>query len=168
MFDALIFIQVRKSLLAYLELAGPIDSKNVSQMCFEKFVNFSWNNLLISSQFLIVRMLWDSLGELLLSKSENNPVMWCDVMWCDVMWCVVMRCVWCHVMSCDVRVMSYDVMLCQWYLTKLVGEIFLWYKYPCYVNDVSWNWSLRYFFVQMMHVIQVSQWLRFSDFQLIK
>ena len=30
-------------------------------------------------------------------------------------------------------------MLCQWYLTKLGGEIFLWYKYPCYVNDISRN-----------------------------
>ena len=71
MFDAVIFIQVRKSLLAYLELAGPIDSNKVSQMCFEKFVNFSWNNLLASSQILIVRMLWDSLRELLLFKSEQ-------------------------------------------------------------------------------------------------
>ena len=33
------------------------------------------------------------------------------------------------------------------YLTKLVGEIFLWYKYPCYVNDISRNELVRYFCV---------------------
>ena len=32
----------------------------------------------------------------------------------------------------------------QWYLTKLVGEIFLWYKYPCYVNDISRSKLMRY------------------------
>ena len=30
-------------------------------------------------------------------------------------------------------------------LTKLGGEIFLWYKYPCSVNDISRNWLVRYF-----------------------
>ena len=30
-------------------------------------------------------------------------------------------------------------MIINWYLTKLVCEIFLWYKYPCYVNDISRN-----------------------------
>ena len=33
----------------------------------------------------------------------------------------------------------------QWYLTKLVGEIFLGYKYPCYVNDISRNYLVRFF-----------------------
>ena len=35
-------------------------------------------------------------------------------------------------------------LLCQWYLTKLVGEIFFWYNYPCYVNDTSQNFLVRY------------------------
>ena len=34
----------------------------------------------------------------------------------------------------------------QSYLTKLVGGIFLWYKCPCYVNDISRNYFVRYFF----------------------
>ena len=71
MFDAEMFIQVRKSLLTYLELAGPCDSNKISQMCFEKSVSFLWNSLLASSQFLIDRMFWDSLGELLLFKREQ-------------------------------------------------------------------------------------------------
>ena len=33
----------------------------------------------------------------------------------------------------------------QWYLTESVGEIFKWYKYPCYVNDISLNLLVRYF-----------------------
>ena len=36
-------------------------------------------------------------------------------------------------------------LLCQWYFTKRVGEIFLWYKYLCYVNDISRNLLVRYF-----------------------
>ena len=28
---------------------------------------------------------------------------------------------------------------------KEVGEIFLWHKYPCYVNDISKNLLVRYF-----------------------
>ena len=40
---------------------------------------------------------------------------------------------------CLSSVMVQVSMLCQWYLTKLVGEIFLWYKYPCDVSDISWN-----------------------------
>ena len=59
--------------------------------------------------------------------------MWYDVIWCDVMWG------WCDVM---VQVS----MLCHWYLTKLGGEIFLWTKYPCSVNDISRNWLVRYFY----------------------
>ena len=39
----------------------------------------------------------------------------------------------------------------QWYLTKLVGEIFLWYKYPCHVNDISRN----YFKQQMFLTVKV-------------
>ena len=35
----------------------------------------------------------------------------------------------------------------QWYLTESVGEIFKWYKYPCYVNDISRNELVRYFCV---------------------
>ena len=125
--------------------------------------------------------------------NQVNQVVWCDVMWCDVMWCDVMWCdvMWCNVMWCDVMwcdvmwcdgtsihamsMISHEIswwdisvvqvsMLCQWYLTKLVGEIFLWYKYPCYVNDISQNWLVRYFLVQMMHAIQVSQWLMFFGF----
>ena len=56
-------------------------------------------------------------------------VMWCDVMWCDVMWCDGTSI---HAMSMisheiswwDISVVQVS-MLCQWYLTKLVGEIFL-------------------------------------------
>ena len=78
--------------------------------------------------------------------------MWCDVMSCDVMWC--------DVMWCDVRVMWCDVMvwvsmLCQWYLTKLVGEIFLWYKYQCYVNDISRNWLVRYICGTSIHAMSM-------------
>ena len=94
-------------------------------------------------------------------------VMWCDVMWFDVMWCDVMR-GWCEgdVILCDVRVMWSDVrvmlcdvivqvsMLCQWYLTKLGGEIFLWYKYPCYVNDISRSRLMRFFVVQVSLLCQ--------------
>ena len=28
---------------------------------------------------------------------------------------------------------------------KVVGEIFLWYKYLCYINDTSRNYLVRYF-----------------------
>ena len=70
--------------------------------------------------------------------------MWCegDMMWCDV-----------RVMWCDVMVQV--SMLCQWYLTKLVGEIFLWYKYPCYVNDISRNWLVRYFCGTSIHAMSI-------------
>ena len=40
----------------------------------------------------------------------------------------------------DIFVVQVSV-LWQWYLTKLVGEIFLWKKLPCYINDIlqiSW------------------------------
>ena len=36
-------------------------------------------------------------------------------------------------------------LLFQRYLTKKVGEIFLWYKYSCYVNDISRSKVVRYF-----------------------
>ena len=32
----------------------------------------------------------------------------------------------------------------QWYLTKLVGEVFLWHNYSCYVNDISRSKLVRY------------------------
>ena len=35
-------------------------------------------------------------------------------------------------------------LLRQWYLTKKVCEIFLWYNYPCYVNDISRSKLVRY------------------------
>ena len=54
-------------------------------------------------------------------------------------------------------------MLCQWYLTKLVGEIFLWYKYPCYVNDISRSRLMRFFCgtsISVMSIIshKISLW----------
>ena len=36
----------------------------------------------------------------------------------------------------DISVVQVSL-LCQRYPTKSVGEIFLWYKFPCYVNDIS-------------------------------
>ena len=33
----------------------------------------------------------------------------------------------------------------QWYLTKLVGEVFLWHMYSCYVNDISRSKLTIYF-----------------------
>ena len=60
--------------------------------------------------------------------------MWCDVMWFDLMWCDVM---WCDGTSIHAMLMiSHEIswwdisvvqvsMLCQWYLAKLVGEIYL-------------------------------------------
>ena len=75
----------------------------------------------------------------------EGDVMWYEdvVMWCDVIWSDVMR-GWCEgdVMWYDVRVIWSDVlvqvsMLCQWYLTKLGCDIFLWYKYSCYVREIK-------------------------------
>ena len=34
----------------------------------------------------------------------------------------------------------------QWHLPKLCCEIFLWYNYPCYVNDIPRNKVVRYFY----------------------
>ena len=35
-------------------------------------------------------------------------------------------------------------LLSQCYLTRSFGGIFLWYKYPCYVNDITQNRLVRY------------------------
>ena len=111
--------------------------------------------------------------------------MWCDVMWCDVIWCNVMWCdvrvMWCdgtsiHAMSLisheirwwDISVVQVS-MLCQWYLTKLVGEIFLWYKYPCYVNDISQNRLVRYFFGTSIHATSmISREISWWDFFVVQ
>ena len=46
----------------------------------------------------------------------------------------------------------------QRYLTKVVGEIFLWCKYPCFVKDISRNYLVIYIFVvQVIQVLQVLQ-----------
>jgi hypothetical protein len=118
-----------------------------------------------------MRMLWcDVMWSDLMWCEGDVRVMWCDMMWgwYEVMcWCkypcyvndtsrnlvVIFFCgISIHSMSAtSYKISWWDIsvvqvsMLCQWYLTKLVGEIFLWYKYPCYVNDFSRNWLVRYF-----------------------
>ena len=111
-----------------------------------------------------------------------SGLIWCDVMWCDVMWCkgdvrvmwYDLMWGWCEVMWgwCEGDVIIQLSM--QWYLTKLGGtsihamsiishEVgwwdFLWYKYLCYINDISQNLFVRYFLAQMKHVKQVIHWM---------
>ena len=109
-----------------------------------------------------MRMLWcDVMWSDLMWCEGDVRVMWCDMMWgwYEVMcWCkypcyvndtsrnlvVIFFCgISIHSMSAtSYKISWWDIfvvqvsMLCQWFLTKLVGEIFLWYKYPGYVNDI--------------------------------
>ena len=124
---------------------------------WQKFVHFFQNSCNFSNSI-------NSINASNASNTSNaSYVMWCDVMWYDMMWCDVMwfDVMWCDVMWCDVMwcdgtsihamsMISHEIrwgdisvvqvsMLCQWYLTKLVREIFLWYKYQCYVIDISQN-----------------------------
>ena len=94
-----------------------------------------------------------------LSLSQSVIYRFLDVMWCDVMWWYKYPCYvndtsrnlvvifFCGISIHSMSATSYKIswwdifvvqvsMLCQWFLTKLVGEIFLWYKYPGYVNDI--------------------------------
>ena len=54
----------------------------------------------------------------------------------------------------------------QWCRTKMVGEIFLWYKYPCYVNDISRNHCWDNSVVQVIKVIQVIQLIQVMQIRL--
>ena len=87
-------------------------------------------------------------------------VMWCDVMWCDVMWCDVMQ-GWCEgdVIWCDVRVMWSDVrVMWGWcdstIIHAMIPHEIRWYKYPCYVNDISRSRLMRFFVVQVSLLYQ--------------
>ena len=47
---------------------------------------------------------------------------------------------------------------------KLVGEIFLWYKYPCYVNDISQSRLMRFFCGASISVMsKISHKISFGD-----
>ena len=63
-FAADIVIHVIKSLLIYLEIAGPYISNRLSHMRFAKLVCTLWNCLLSSLWSLIDKMFRDSLGKL--------------------------------------------------------------------------------------------------------
>ena len=96
-------------------------------------------------------------------------VMWCDVrsMWCDVIWgwFVVM---WCDVMWCDARVMwGWCDMMWGWcdstIIHAMISHEIRWYKYSCYVNDISRSRLIRFFcgtsiFVISMISHKISLW----------
>ena len=73
-----------------------------------------------------------------------SGLIWCDVMWCDVMWC--------DVMWSDVRVMW------GWcdstIIHAMIPHEIRWYKYPCYVNDISRSRLMRFFVVQVSLLYQ--------------
>ena len=64
-------------------------------------------------------------------------------MWCDGMSIHAMSMISHEIGWWDISVVQVS-MLCQWYLTELVGEIYLWYNYSCYVHDISRNYLVRY------------------------
>ena len=67
-FAADMLIQVIKSLLIYLEFAGPYVSNRLTHTRFAKFVSTLWNCLLSSLWSLIDKMFQDSLGKLFAFK----------------------------------------------------------------------------------------------------
>ena len=142
-----------------------------------------------------MRMLWcDVMWSDLMWCEGDVRVMWCDMMWgwYEVMcWCkypcyvndtsrnlvVIFFCgISIHSMSAtSYKISWWDIfvvqvsMLCQWYLTKLDGEIFLWYKYPCHVNDISQNGLVRYFFGTSIHAMSmISREISWWDFFVVQ